>query len=96
MPKRLAQGPIEFRICAQLAEAGDEVDDATVLWPESREVVELGTVKLERVLEGDKLEQKRIVFNSVPKCKGIETTADSLWELRAAVYSVSGEERRAA
>ncbi len=40
------QGPIRFRILVQVAAPGDVTDDATVHWPESRELVELGIIEL--------------------------------------------------
>lgn len=43
---RLAKAPAAFKIAVQLAEKGDEVNDATVVWPDSRKLVELGTLHL--------------------------------------------------
>ncbi|OCK73535.1 catalase related subgroup [Lepidopterella palustris CBS 459.81] len=96
--ERVGTGAVEFKLLAQLAGEGDVVDDATVLWPEEREVVELGTVSLEKVVEeGEQAgEQKRIIFDPIPRVEGIETSKDPLLEMRAAVYLISGKERRAA
>jgi catalase len=47
LPERLQKGPIVFKIKAQVADEGDVTDDATVQWPETRKVVELGTVKID-------------------------------------------------
>src|SRR5262249_49899180 len=40
LSERLTRGPAVFRVLVQLAESGDVVTDATVLWPESRPLVE--------------------------------------------------------
>ena len=41
-----------FRVLVQIAEDGDDVTNATVIWPETRRLVEFGTVTLnERVDE---------------------------------------------
>jgi catalase len=90
--------PFEFKLVAQVAEEGDVTDNATVSWPEEREIVELGTVKVERYVEDGKSleEQKRIIFDPIPRVEGVEVSADPLLEVRASVYLVSGKERREA
>ena len=96
LQKRVAEETVSFRIMAQLAEEGDEVNDVTVHWPESRSLVELGTVKVGKVLPENAKEQKQIIFDPIPRVQGIETSDDPLLEMRAAVYLMSGKERRAA
>lgn len=93
---RVAKEPIRFRVTVQLAGPGDTVDDATIHWPETREVVELGTVQLDRVLPDTPAQQKHIIFDPIPRVDGIEPSADPLLELRAAIYLISGRRRRAA
>src|SRR5262245_48145007 len=44
MSERLVRGPAKFRVMVQLADAGDEVADSTVHWPESRPELEFGTL----------------------------------------------------
>jgi len=98
LPVRLEQGPIKFKLLAQLAEDGDVVDDATVHWPEERRLVELGTISLDQVVpeQDDQAKQKYMIFDPIPRVQGIEPSADPLLELRAALYLISGRERRAA
>jgi len=93
---RSAKGPVRFRIVVQVADAGDTVDDATIHWPESRKLVELGTVELSQVVLDTLAQQKHIIFDPIPRVDGIEPSADPLLELRAAVYLLSGRRRRAA
>lgn len=45
----IASGAIAFKLNAQVAEEGDTTDNATVRWPESRKVVELGEIRLDRL-----------------------------------------------
>ena len=94
--QRVAKGPIRFKILVQLAAPGDMTDDATVHWPESRELVEFGTIELTSVLEDSPAQQKHIIFDPIPRVDGIEPSADPLLDLRAAIYLLSGRERRAA
>jgi catalase len=93
---RVAKGPIRFRILVQVAAPEDSTDDATMHWPESRELAELGTMELTEGIQGDAAEQKHIIFDPIPRVDGIEPSADPLLELRAAIYLLSGRRRRAA
>ena len=93
---RVKQAPARFKILVQVAAPGDVTDDATIHWPEDREIVELGTIELTHVLEDSLAQQKQIIFDPIPRVDGIEPSADPLLELRAAIYLLSGRERRAA
>ena len=96
LTERIATGPIRFRILVQVANEGDVVDDATIHWPEDRALVELGTIELTKAMAGDAQEQKKIIFDPIPRVDGIEASDDPLLELRAAIYLMSGRRRRAA
>lgn len=96
LAERVAKQPIRFHIRVQLADAGDVVDDATIHWPESREVIDFGTVELTAVLPDSMAQQKHIIFDPIPRVDGIEASADPLLELRAAIYLLSGRRRRSA
>lgn len=87
---------IGFKLVAQVAEEGDNVNDATVHWPAERKVVELGSVLLEAVVEDHLTESKKVIFDPIPRVEGIEPSDDPLFEMRAAVYLISGKQRRAA
>ena len=93
---RVARGPIRFKVVVQVAAPGDTTDDATVQWPESRELVELGTIALTEAVKDDAAQQKQIIFDPIPRVDGIEPSGDPLLELRAAIYLLSGRRRRAA
>ncbi len=93
---RVAIGPIRFKVVVQVAEPGDVTDDATVHWPESRKLVDFGTIELTSVVADTVAQQQHIIFDPIPRVDGIEPSADPLLELRAAVYLLSGRERRTA
>jgi catalase len=93
---RVKQSPIRFKIAVQVAAPGDVTDDATIHWPEDRELIEFGTIELTKVLPDSLAQQKHIIFDPIPRIDGIEPSADPLLELRAAIYLLSGRERRAA
>ena len=93
---RVKQAPIRFKLLVQVAAPGDVTDNATIHWPEDREIVSLGTIELTQVLQDSLVQQKQIIFDPIPRVDGIEPSADPLLELRAAIYLLSGRERRAA
>lgn len=97
-PKRLEEGPIEFKLLAQVAVEGDVTDNATELWPEEREIVELGTVKIVKTLSEEESlkEQKKVIFDPIPRVEGVEVSDDPLLDVRASVYLISGRQRREA
>lgn len=97
LPERIKSGPIEFKLLAQIAEEGDVIDNATVIWPEEREIAELGSLKVEKTLgeEESRAQQKHIIFDPIPRVEGVEASDDPLLEMRASIYLVSGKQRRA-
>ncbi|EHL01209.1 putative protein SrpA [Glarea lozoyensis 74030] len=96
LEERLSKGAIGFKLVAQVAAEGDQVNDATVHWPEDRPIVELGSLKLEKVLEDSAKVAKVTIFDPIPRVSGVEASEDPLLEMRAALYLISGKERRAA
>jgi catalase len=94
--KRIASGPIGFKISAQVAIKGDITDDNTKHWADTNPVIELGTFEVDKVLPENAKEQKYIIFDPIPRVKGVEPSADPLLDMRAALYLISGKERRAA
>ncbi|KAH8799746.1 catalase-like domain-containing protein [Xylogone sp. PMI_703] len=96
IPNLLAKGPIEFKLTAQVAEEGDVTNDNWVKWPETRRVVELGTISLSEILEDNMAQQKYIIFDPIPRVDGVEASDDPLLQYRAAAYLISGIEHRSA
>jgi len=96
LTQRIALGPIRFDIQVQVAEGSDIVDDATIHWPRDRRLIHFGTIVLAAQASDDEQQQKRIIFDPIPRVDGIEPSDDPLLELRAAVYLLSGRRRRQA
>ena len=96
LTNRIAQGPIGFQVAAQIAQPGDVVDDATNHWPEDRPQIELGKILLTALVPENASEQKKIIFDPIPRVEGIDPSDDPLLELRAAIYLISGRRRRQA
>jgi catalase len=94
--QRLVRAPVRFRIMVQLAADGDPTDDATADWPETRQQLELGRIELTRRANDADPELRKIIFDPRPGVDGIAASADPLFEIRAAIYILSGRRRRAA
>jgi len=94
--QRVAAGPVSYQVLVQVAGDGDVVDDATKHWPEDRALVPFGRIVLSEVVADQASEQKRIIFDPIPRVDGIDPSGDPLLELRAAVYLISGRKRRKA
>ncbi|KAH8815512.1 catalase-like domain-containing protein [Xylogone sp. PMI_703] len=98
LPGLLDKEPICFKLVVQIAEEGDVTDNCTIIWPEERNIVEMGELKLEKIMEKAELppQDKTIIFSPIPNVEGIEPSADPILAARSAVYSSSGQARRAA
>ena len=95
LSERLAKGPVGFRVLVQLAEAGDDVTDSTTHWPESRPEAEFGTLAINQRVDELAPEQRKIIFDPVPRVDGIDSAGDPLTEVRSELYLLSGRRRRA-
>ena len=93
LPARIAQGPVKFRLLAQLADAGDTINDGSVVWPPERKLVELGTISLTTTAVDQVKEQKALLFNPLTLTAGIEPSADPVLLIRPAAYGVSFAQR---
>lgn len=89
LPARLARGPVVFRLTAQLAAPGDPTGDATRPWPDSRPVVELGTLTIDRIAPDSTDAEKKLLFLPGRLTDGIEPSDDPLIAARDAAYAVS-------
>ena len=96
LTERIVRAPISFQILVQVANDTDIVDDATVHWPEERPLITLGRIILTSPVSDNAREQKKIIFDPIPRVDGIEPSDDPLLELRAAIYLLSGRRRRQA
>ena len=93
LPARVTKAPVRFKLLAQVARAGDNVNDPTAVWPASNRVVELGTISLTRAVADQAGEQKKILYNPVSLPPGIEPSADPVLAMRFPAYAVSFGQR---
>ena len=93
LPERIAKGPVKFRLMAQLANDGDSTTDATAVWPDDRERVELGVISVTATSPNQVAAQKALLFNPLALPTGIEPSADPVLLFRPAAYAVSFGQR---
>jgi len=94
MPRRLARGPVRFRLVAQMANPGDQTSDGSIVWPDDRKVVELGTLALTAIAPDNEKLQRELTYNPIFLTSGIQLSDDPMISLRSAVYALSVAHRR--
>ncbi|HEY4343160.1 MAG TPA: catalase family peroxidase [Parvibaculum sp.] len=86
--KRVAAGPIAFDWYAQISQPGDKIEDPSIAWPESRKLVKLGTLKIDRLAADQASADKALLFLPGSPPSGIEA-ADPMLKIRNEAYPVS-------
>jgi catalase len=93
--ERLGSGTARFTLEFTLAAEGDPLDDPTVLWEGDNEVVTLGELELDEVIEDAESPGQPVVFDPMRLTDGIEPSGDRILAARPNAYSVSIERRTA-
>jgi catalase len=93
--KRVGEGPVRFKLLAEVAEQGDKIDDPSIAWPDGRKTVELGEIEVDKVDPDSDAAERALLFieNAVPA--GIEP-ADPMITARSEAYAISFARRHAA
>jgi catalase len=84
---RLRYRPVAFRLHLQIAGENDPSDDATVLWPADRPLVELGRLEVTAVSPTSAVDERRLVFDPTNLTNGIDLYSDPILLARCAAYS---------
>lgn len=93
LENRLKGGPVTFRLNAQLAGGDDVIDDATVIWPDDREVVELGRLDINSISPTSDADERRLIFDPAKVTDGIRPSGDPLIPARSRAYAISFAKR---
>jgi catalase len=91
---RLTSGPVKFRLIVQLPNAGDPTNDPSLVWPDDRKTIELGTISIISVVPDSDAAQKSLVFFPTTLTDGIELSDDPFPSLRTSVYALSFARRQ--
>ena len=93
LPVRLAKSATDFVWYAQIAEASDVIGDPSVAWPESRRLVKLGLIRIDRMAPDPVATDKATLFIPLNVPAGI-APADPMLEIRQAAYPLSFQHRQ--
>lgn len=91
---RLSGAPVEFRLVVQLPNAGDSTADPSVVWPDDRKKIEVGTIRLTSARPDENMPDKDVAFDPAKLVPGIGLSDDGLPALRSKVYALSVKHRR--
>lgn len=89
LERRLAAGPLRWRLLVTLADPGDPTDDATKAWPASRTTIDTGTVIVRSTQAEESGACRDINFDPTVLPAGIEISDDPLLPARSAAYADS-------
>lgn len=89
LKSRVQSGPLYWDIVAQLAEAGDPVDDPSQPWPESRRKVTLGTLTVSAVSDQTDGACRDVNFDPTLVPAGMALSNDPVLTARAGIYAHS-------
>ena len=85
---RVAAAPVQFDWFAQVSAPGDVIDNPSVAWPETRQLVKLGTITIERAVAEQAKTDKGLMFLPGRVPAGVEV-ADPMIAVRSAAYPIS-------
>lgn len=86
LEQRLANGAADYEFYVQVAADDDVINDPTVLWPEQREKIHVGTLT---VTEATGQDCDELMFSPVALVDGIEPSDDPVLAIRTPVYAES-------
>lgn len=91
--RRVAKAPVRFTWFAQIGEGADKIDDPAIPWPDSRKLVKLGVITIDKAGPNTAPADKALAFmpGTLPPGIGI---ADPMVTIRNAAYPVSFHERQ--
>ena len=91
---RLKTGPVKFRLVVQLPNPGDPTNDGSLVWPDDRKTIDVGTISITSVVADSDAAQKALAVAPTNLTDGIELSDDPLPALRTSVYALSVARRR--
>ncbi|MGH8336520.1 MAG: catalase family peroxidase, partial [Gammaproteobacteria bacterium] len=84
----LPKAPVQYRLVAQLPNPGDITYDPSLVWPDDRKTVDLGTISIASV-DPDGAAEKALAYTPTNLTDGIELSDDLFPALRGKVYAMS-------
>ena len=91
---RIGKAPVEFRLQVQIPGPNDPTNDATIVWPDDRTKILLGTIRLTTVDPKSAETERAMIYDPTHLTDGIELSDDPLPAFRSQVYSISYARRQ--
>ena len=91
---RLAAGPINYHLMVQLPNAGDSTRDPSIIWPDDRKTVDLGTISVTSIVPDSSSAEKALAFDPTDLTDGVELSDDPFPSLRSRVYALASAYRQ--
>ncbi len=91
---RLASAPVQFRLIVQLPNPGDSTKDPSLVWPDDRKTIEVGTLSVTSVVPDSAKVERALGFFPTNLTDGIELSDDPLPDLRSRVYLLASNHRQ--
>jgi catalase len=91
---RLATGPIQYHLVVQLPNAGDSTRDPSIIWPEDRKTIDMGTISITSIVADSSAAEKDLAFDPTDLTDGIELSDDPFPSLRSKVYALASAYRQ--
>jgi catalase len=89
LDEHLKGGPVRYNLVLEIAEPGDALDDVTLLWPEDRRRVTIGTLEISAPITLEELGDPEMNHDPTKLTDGIELNDDPIIEARRGVYEAS-------
>jgi catalase len=91
--ERLRQGPARYNLVLEIAQPEDPLDDVTMLWPNDRRRVIIGTLELVAPITLEELGDPEMNHDPTKVTDGIELNDDPIIQARRGVYEASAAYR---
>jgi catalase len=86
---RTKRGPVRWSMMLTIGAPGDTEDNPTLLWPDNRKVVNIGTLTISSATPQQGAECEKINFDPLVMADGIEPTTDPVLLFRSPAYAIS-------
>lgn len=87
--ERVGQGPVRWDMMLTIGEPGDPQDNPTLLWPDDRKEIKVGTLAISSAMPQEGAECEKINFDPLVMTDGILPTNDPVLLFRSPAYAVS-------
>ncbi len=91
--QRVASKTIRFKMYAEIAQDGDNIENPSIAYPAGREKILLGYIEIKTLTSNTTAEDKALSFSPTNIPDGIET-ADPMLNFRGRAYPISVKERQ--